>query len=53
MKEVFIQNTKDIDSDVCNLLEKDEEFKNCARDAFQFIYMGHGIDKASPADKKK
>jgi len=54
VKEVFknrgyhvrvLENSKDIDSDVCNLLEKDEEFKNCARDAFQFIYMGHGIHK--------
>ena len=41
VKEVFkkrgynirvIENSKDIDSDVFELLEKDEEFKNCARD---------------------
>jgi len=52
VKEVFkkrgyhvriVENSKDIDSDVCNLLENDEEFQNCARDVFQFIYMGHGI----------
>ena len=42
-----IENSKDIDSDVFNLLEKDEEFKKCARDVFQFIYMGHGIHKVS------
>ena len=42
-----IENSKDIDSDVCNLLENDEEFKNCARDVFQFIYMGHGIHTVS------
>ena len=40
-----IENSKDIESDVCNIV--DEEFKNCARDAFQFIYMGHGIHKVS------
>jgi len=37
VKEVFrkrgyhvrvIENSKDIDSDVCNIVEKDEEFKN-------------------------
>ena len=45
-----IKNSKDIESDVCNIL--DEEFKNCARDAFQFIYMGHGIHKVSLRNRK-
>ena len=40
-----IENSKDIESDVCEIV--DEEFKNCEWDAFQFIYMGHGIHKVS------
>jgi len=40
-----IENSKDIERDVCNVLKTDEEFKICTRDAFQFIYMGHGIHK--------
>jgi len=49
----IIENSKDIDSDVCNLLENDEEFKKCARDVFQFIYMGHGIHKVMAEKHEK
>ena len=43
----IIENSADILTDVCDLMEKDAEFKECARDVLQFIYMGHGIHKAS------
>ena len=43
----IIENSKDILKDVEDLMEKDTEFKEHARDVLQFIYMGHGIHKAS------
>ena len=42
-----IENSADILTDVCDLMENDAEFKKHARDVLQFIYMGHGIHKAS------
>ena len=49
----IIENSKDILTDVCDIVENDEELKNCAQDDFQFIYMGHEIHKVSPKHKKR